>query len=82
MENEGSPLIALVAGLIFCAAGVLGIIFRAPVTRFFRDGGTSLWGPRVGGRVYTQRNLMWAFVPALIFGVIIVVVAVTHLVSG
>jgi hypothetical protein len=79
VEATGSPWLALVAGLVFCGVGVTGLVFIHPITRFFHNAGTGLFGPRIGDRVYTARNFRWAFVPAAVAGVIIVVVQVVRL---
>jgi hypothetical protein len=72
MEGGGSPWAGVGVGLVFCTVGVLGLIFIRPLTRFFHDAGSGLFGPHVGDRVYTSRNLRWALIPAIVAGTILV----------
>lgn len=81
MESGGSPWVAVGVGLVFCTVGVFGLVFIRPLTRFFHDAGSGLFGPRVGDRVYTSRKLRWALVPAIIVNTILVILGAIALLA-
>ena len=66
-----SPVPIFLLGSGFLVAGVLIVIFAAPVSRVFYSAGYGLFGARVADKTYTPRNARIAGVAWIAFGILL-----------